>query len=271
MHHWLLVLLIAFFELAGCRPAHRHPDPIVAVRDCEAALATLADAEPPRGVLLAIDTCKELFVEPSCREAWGALPMVDPARRHAEAVPRLVALCRDAYCDGLPDPTPTLCRRPDAGDPNRADAFAMRADLFAAALRRDLGAEARGNLPTRLAMLLDFLRPIPLSVPVPVLLPTAPAERPPEPVIALRSAGGGVIVTLRGAGEGEWRLPASPAAADYEPLLAALRAREPRSRRASIAAERSLPYAAIVSLMDALRTGGVDELVFMVESAGDAP
>lgn len=254
------LLLIASGPAVGCRPEPAHPDPAGAVERCERGLAALLDAPPDRRFLLAVDACQELFAEEGCREGWDALGEVAPDRRAAEAVPRLVERCRQAYCPKLPEPRPVLCERGEDLPQSVGEGLTNRAALFAAILHHDLGERPARTLPTRLAMLLDLARPIT----IPVTGGRVPAREEPEKktaVVRLRLVDDAVRVSLEGAATGEWTLPISGSAADFAGLVEAL-GPEPARVEVAIVADTDLRYATIRDLLAALTTAGVERISF---------
>jgi hypothetical protein len=92
----LLLSLIA----TSCRGGEKSRPDVAAVERCEAGILRALEA-PTRveGYRIYYQSCKDIHVEPVCRDAFGAAAQVDPD----QALVVVGNPCKDAYCPILPN------------------------------------------------------------------------------------------------------------------------------------------------------------------------
>src|SRR5262245_59652904 len=88
------VVLLAI-AAGGCRRAEKPRTDLAAIERCESGVLRAVEA-PTRaeGSRLYHESCKDIYVEPACREAFGAAAKADPD----QSVILVGNACNKAYC-----------------------------------------------------------------------------------------------------------------------------------------------------------------------------
>lgn len=250
---WILLYVTAVHaDGSGLRASGRHSDPLGALVRCRAALAQIDTVPADRRAALMAQACSDLYVEAGCRDALRSFDSIEPAQRAVTLARR----CREAYCPLLPKPRPALCDL-DLSQVLPTALLQHFASFSSAVLAFDLG-------PAALALnIVQSALAIPPAIPVDA---PAPPSAPSEVTLSARSIGGRFTVELRGAhGTQSFRLTPPLTAAKLAPLVAAAR-QLPPGTRAVLMADQRLPYGAVISLMDALRSAGLTRFSFTVDT-----
>src|SRR5688500_16434428 len=90
-----MCLVVLSLVAMSCRGGQKSRPDLVAVERCEAGILKALEA-PTRldGSRIYYQSCKDLYVEPACRDAFGAAAQADPD----QAVLIVGNPCKDAYC-----------------------------------------------------------------------------------------------------------------------------------------------------------------------------
>jgi hypothetical protein len=180
------VAAVILLLASGCRQQQQQQR---AWADCKATLTTPLRQLGPRGALVA---CRDRF-RPACRDVLATA--TDELDERAGLA--LVIACARAYCP----PERPLCAPGATLATARDGAAAMFADALAS--EPTATADERREVGALLAM---------QALPIRSL------------VVRLTVAGDGASIAIALEGGGDWAVPAHPAAADFEPLVAAARA-----------------------------------------------
>jgi len=244
--------------LGGCDDddAPPHPDPQAAIDACRAGLEELQDVSLEERSASLGRACADLYAEPACRDAMRESGSVPPDRRAAV----IAETCRDVYCPKLGGTRPALCDL-DFDEARASELPAMWSELSHAALVHDMGRDRAEQVRG------IFSAAVVAAVPEP-----EPEQRPgteQRPSASLQ-------VAVRRGDDGAYHLHVThPDGSTTTRELADLDARAVAGAvpsagelgddaSAIVAADRALPYDAVVTVMDGLRVAGYARLSFAV-------
>ena len=151
MVHSIIALSVLVASASAAPAGARHPDPDRAIRECSAGLEQAAKGHPAEALGKMLEACKNLYVEPRCRDAWQKIAWVSPSEKAAK-LSQMIDACRVAYCPILPAPRPAICQG------KVEDATLGWGELQLAILSYDLGADRATALAQQLARLLETRR-----------------------------------------------------------------------------------------------------------------
>jgi hypothetical protein len=105
------ILIGVVLALAGCKtggPASGSADAEESKRapDIRSCAASFEESE---SLSTHVESCRYLWVEPGCRQAWKEALHNPPGNRGEYVIQK----CASAYCPELPSPRPALCTRDD--------------------------------------------------------------------------------------------------------------------------------------------------------------
>lgn len=259
---WLVVLAcVLSVSCSGARgETPRNPsDTPDGLEACSRAIQEIPATQPENRSTLFAEGCAGLFGAPTCRES---------IRMSLEAPPELRALmisvaCQHAYCGDLAEPRPGLCGlEPDELSPRVVSESWPR--FLEGILALELPEGPTEELAESLAGLFSLLLFEPVTVevepspPDTVSPPDRAPQRPPL-VVRLTLNDGEYRIGAESSGEifGPWDLPLRPDEGDLSGLLeAAIRAYG--GSDAILQVGPVVEYELVIVLMDALRSGGVE-------------
>lgn len=230
-----------------------HPDPRAAIDACREGLEGLQDV-PVEGRSTSLGrACADLYAEPACRNAMRDSGEVPPERRAAT----LARTCRDVYCPKLAEPRPALCDL-HFDEARARELPAMWSELSHAALVHDMGRDraeqVRGIFSA--AAVAEVPRTDDIEAP--------PTEAPsPSVQVAVRRDDQGTFHLHVTHPSGE-TMTRELTDLDAQAVAGAVPSAGELGDDASaiIAADRELPYDAVVTVMDGLRVAGYARISF---------
>jgi len=254
-------ILLCLILAVACQEKARHSNPERAIQACLKGIQNLARGRlrPESQSLVLANACKDLYVEKSCRQAFGSQGALPPDRR-ASAI---AEICKKAYCPNLKEPKPQICGQ-SALPLSPLRLLPMWHELQWAILARDLGPERAAGLYGRLVFAQLLMQPImatPLQIELP--LPKHQEASPPTTIVAIEQQGKKVVVSVDGKEIEGWSMPAKPSQKDLEPLITVLKKHE-KPPQIIIQADQNVLYENIVVLLGALKSAGFDQFAFAV-------
>jgi biopolymer transport protein ExbD len=254
-------ILLCLSLSVACQEKARHSDPERAIQACLKGIASLGRGQlrPESMSLVLGNACKDLYVEKSCRQAFGSQGALPPDKRAAA----IAEVCKKAYCPNLKEPKPQICDQAALPlSPLRL--LPLWHELQWAILARDLGPQRAAGLYGRLVFAQLLMQPIiatPLKIELPKAIPLT--QSPPSSIVGITQKDKKVILSVDGKEIGGWSVPAKPSQKDLEALLAVLKKHE-KPPQIIIQADRNVLYKNIVGLMDALKSAGFEQFTFAV-------
>ena len=225
-----------------------HPDPQAAIDTCREGLEQLQEVPLSERSASLGRACADLYAEPACRDAMRDSGELPPDRRAAT----LAQTCRDVYCPKLSEPRPALCDL-DFDEARASELPAMWSELSHAALvhalGRDRAEQVRGI----------FSAAVVAAAPEP--------EREEQPSIEQQPSAS-LQVAVQRDDDGAYHLHVTHpdgstttreiADLDAQAVAGAVPSAGELGDDASaiVAADRTLPYDAVVTVMDGLRVAG---------------
>ena len=232
-----------------------HDDPEAAIASCRAGLEDLQDVPLGERSASLGRACADLYAEPACRDAVRESGEVPLERRAAV----IAETCRDVYCPKLAEPRPALCDL-DFGEARPSELPALWSELSHAALVHDMGRDRAEQVRG------IFSAAAVAEVPETERTEAPTTERPPP----------SLHVAVRRDDQGVFHLQVTPpggestthALSDLDAQAVAGAVPSPtelgENAGAVIAADRTLPYDAVVTVMDGLWVAGYTRLSFAV-------
>lgn len=204
-------------------------------------------AAPDEAYVELVRGCADIYSAPECR---GAILETTRAPL-GSGFAGVIRACRAAYCPRLAEPKPELCT---AQIDENSLAWSPQWQAFT---RRMLAHEmgvSEDELPK------SFSAPFP-DVPLPMPAPSAAAEAIVAGIEIRLDPKGAPVTTVERDGERlPFYLPASPAPPDFTPAVAAAIKRGGASTRVVVRADKGVPHATVIGLLDALKQQGVTHI-----------
>ena len=254
-----LVVLAACASPAPPRRARHAPSlrasPRAVARCRQAFGAVAAASDPSTAIRELLTNCADLHRARGCREAFRIAADAPPDAR----LPILAAGCRRAYCPRFSDPRPALCDA-DVATMRPSEVGPAWAVLERRVLERRLGSVG--------AAFAEAFARLSAAIVVPIVPDADPAPSQAVVTLVLGLDGDRLLLSKSSDPAGRVTLPAN---SDHAAVTAAVRPLIEGADRVVLSADRDLPYATIVAVMDAVRAAGVTHFSISVQPSDPSP